>query len=519
MVNKMKRIIKMFENKKNIFLFLMAFGILVRIICFVIVPGGLNQDEAYSGYEAYSIVNYGVDSWGYSFPVYLKTWGSGMNALQSYLAIPFIKIFGLSVFTIRLPMLIVSCFSLYAFYLLLKELFNENVGLVGLAFLCICPWHIMISRWALESNLAPSFLLIGLLFFVKVLNNNKYFMLSALFYGLSLYAYAITWIVVPLTLLGLCIYALINKKIVSIKHCLISCLVLMIFASPLIMFLLVNKGIINEITTRFISIPKLTLMRESEISLLNLLSLEQWRNIFMILFVQSDGLLWNSVPGSGVFYYISLPFLFYGVFVIFKRMIGKLKNKEFGNEFILFYLLMVSVLCAGCIKNPNINKINNIWLILIMYIVLGICEFVGKYKKYRFDVALLYVLFFLIFYVNYLASYNEEIKVNFNYDAKDVIEHVEKFGNRKIYIEGIRYSQVLFYSQLSPNDFKKSVVYEYDNSRWIPVKSFANYYFEIDYACLDHEGVYVVLKDNGDMFSDDKYNISTFGKYIVAVPK
>ena len=68
-------------------LILLMLGILVRVIWFGAVPGGVNVDEAFSGYEAFSLANFGKDSWEYSFPVYLKAWGSVMNCLQTYLAI------------------------------------------------------------------------------------------------------------------------------------------------------------------------------------------------------------------------------------------------------------------------------------------------------------------------------------------------------------------------------------------------------------------------------------------------
>ena len=97
-----------------IFFAVLAVGIFVRVWRFGAVPGGLNQDEAFAGYEAWSLLNCGTDSAGYRFPVYLTAWGSGMNALNSYLMIPFIAMFGLEVWVIRLPQLIVACLTLSA---------------------------------------------------------------------------------------------------------------------------------------------------------------------------------------------------------------------------------------------------------------------------------------------------------------------------------------------------------------------------------------------------------------------
>ena len=181
-------------------LFLILIGVAVRLWQLGGLPCGLNQDEAYAGYEAYSMLQYGVDSWGYTNPCYFISWGSGMNVLESYLAMPFVALLGLTELAVRLPQAILACVSLPVVYLLLTRLFSRRVGLIGLFLTAICPWHIMLSRWGLESNLAPGLLLLGLYFLVRGLDSPPWLLLAALFYGLSLYAYATLWVVLPLTL-------------------------------------------------------------------------------------------------------------------------------------------------------------------------------------------------------------------------------------------------------------------------------------------------------------------------------
>ncbi len=81
-------------NWKLCIIFIVA--IFSRVILLGEVPGGIHADEAFASYEAYSLANYGVDSWGYHNPVYLAVWGSGMSALESYLMIPFVALWGLN---------------------------------------------------------------------------------------------------------------------------------------------------------------------------------------------------------------------------------------------------------------------------------------------------------------------------------------------------------------------------------------------------------------------------------------
>lgn len=114
MLQKIKNFI--LKNRYNLLLiFIFSIGIFIRIFNIQNYPNALNVDEASAGYEAYSILNSGTDRNGNFLPVYLVAWGSGQNALLSYLMIPFIQLFGLNTLSIRLPMAIIGCISLLFF--------------------------------------------------------------------------------------------------------------------------------------------------------------------------------------------------------------------------------------------------------------------------------------------------------------------------------------------------------------------------------------------------------------------
>lgn len=246
-------------SKKNKILFcsILFLGIFARVYRFGTVPHGVNPDEAFAGYEAWSLLNYGIDSAGYHNPVYLTAWGDGMNALESYLMIPFIALFGLNDWVIRLPQLIVAVLSLPAMFGVCRRTYNDNIALLSMFIMAICPWHIILSRWALESNLAPGFLLFGLYFYLRGIDNPRFLILSAIMYGLSLYAYATIWISVPFIILFQTIYCVYHRKIQLNIYTIAFFFIVLLFALPLILFVAVNAGYINDIQLSFISIPKL----------------------------------------------------------------------------------------------------------------------------------------------------------------------------------------------------------------------------------------------------------------------
>lgn len=320
-----------------LFILFLLMGIAVRIWQLGGVPADINQDEAFSGYEALSLLRAGMDSHGYSFPVYLVAWGSGMNALNSYLMMPFLALFGAETWVIRLPQVIVACLTLLAVYFLMKRIINERAALCALFLLAVSPWHIMMSRWGLESNLAPGFLIFGLYFFLRGLENSHFFLLSALFYGLSLYSYATIWPFVPVMLLLQFGYCLFSKKIRFSRSLLLSVVLLGILALPLILFLLVNFGIIEEIRLPFISIPKMLYLRGDEVSLHNIY--DNMMNLWNIVKSQHDDCLWNATERFGIFYFCTLPFFFIGLLFYIGEIVGKLRKREFSGHMLIIIQL------------------------------------------------------------------------------------------------------------------------------------------------------------------------------------
>jgi hypothetical protein len=151
------------EYKGEVFLFfIFMIGSLVRLFAIGRFPNALNVDEASSGYDAFSLMKWGVDRAGNSYPVYLYAWGSGQSVLYSYLMIPVIAVTGLTEYGIRLPMAIIGVISLYVFYYLIKNIFdNKKYGIIATAFFAICPWHIMKSRWGMECNIFPCIFIIS----------------------------------------------------------------------------------------------------------------------------------------------------------------------------------------------------------------------------------------------------------------------------------------------------------------------------------------------------------------------
>lgn len=91
---------------------ILVLGILARVWGFGSLPAGMAKDEAMIGVDAYTLLHYGVDRFGNSYPVHLSSYGTGQNVLYAYLLMPLIALRDLTPGVVRLPMLLAGILSL-----------------------------------------------------------------------------------------------------------------------------------------------------------------------------------------------------------------------------------------------------------------------------------------------------------------------------------------------------------------------------------------------------------------------
>ncbi len=514
-------LISKFKQKDTVlFLALFLVGVLVRVICFGQIPAGLNQDEAFAGYEAYSLLHYGKDSAGYAFPCYFVSWGSGMNVLESYLAIPFVGLFGLSAVTIRMPQLLVGCISLPVVYLLLKELFDKTTAFWGMGFMAICPWHVMLSRWGLESNLAPGFLLFGLFFLVKGLTNNKYLLLSALMYGVALYAYATTWAVVPLTLFTAAVYLFLNGHKLSLKWVGLSISVLFLLALPLILFYLVNQGFIAEIKTPFFSVPKLLYMRESEIAVRNLISPEAYKKVLDLIVLQDDGLPWNTPADFGMFYNWTMPFAVIGLVYLLQTVFNQRKAKNGSAAVLLLIGFLCSFVVCVMISGLNINKSNTLHVYTLVLIAVGLARVFNllcNHAVLKYALVAGLAIHFCWFSSFYFGAYQKSLAVDFKTGLGDAVDFAKTLECQEICVDpSIYHSQILFYDKTPLPEYLETVEFKNYPAAYLQTDGFGKYNFNVNYDKLNEHSAYIVPLQNQNYFSANGYSVEIFDNFIVA---
>lgn len=475
---KVKTFLEKYGFKILIFLILLL-GIIVRIYNVGEMPNALNVDEASSGYDTFSIMKNGVDRNGNELPVVLYAWGSGQSVLYTLISITFVAILGLNEFSIRIAMAIIGSISLIVIYYLFKNIFeNKWISVIALAFLAICPWHIMKSRWGMDCNLFPDLILIGVLLLVLGIKRKKLIwqILSFIVFGISAYSYATSYLFLPVFVCAVLIYLVIKKEI-SIKKAIGYLGIVFVITLPLIIYLIINTFDLQQFKLLGLTIPRMKENRYEEISTIfsgNLFEncVDNLLSLIRLIFIQNDGLEWNALPEYGMFYLFSIVFFIIGIHAAVKKY-----NKNQFCQIMNIWMISSIIVAAFCII--NINRINIIMFPCIYYIVLGLYEICKKYKIIAVGIIILYALNFIYFINDYInQDFNQYL--TFESGVEEVVDYCEKSTSENVYCYNSfkePFIYFMFYSEYDVNNYLDTVQLFNENGVFDNIKSFGKYKF------------------------------------------
>lgn len=364
---------------------LLIFGAFLRMWNLTGLPDGLQQDEASIGYEAFCLAGYGIDRNGYHWPVYPITWGSGGGSpIMIYLNVLTTKLFGSRIFSIRMVPAFLGTLTLLLFFLLLNKAFGRRCALTGLAVLALTPWHIILSRWSLDSNTMPFWQLLALFALVQAIcagtaehsrRQTELYLLAAFFFGICLYSYGSANVVIPLTLLLVCIRLLRTKRI-RIGQLAGCFAVFVITCFPLALFYAVNFFGVPEIAASWISFPKFTSSHFGSVFVafdrtLPSTLLHNLKDLLLMLTVGIPGeVSWNAMPGYWTLYCFTFPVTFAGI--LFGRRTAEKKTPAAQAANDVLGAALLSALLFSLFIQQDINRDVLLFLPLVYWYVMGL---------------------------------------------------------------------------------------------------------------------------------------------------
>lgn len=488
----------------------LLYSLVVFIGCFIVFYSfdfslGLNSDEASVGYEAFSLINNGVDRNGVSWPLYMIAWGSGQSAFYTYLVIPFVYLFGLCRSSVVLPMSIISSITIVVLSNFFRNVFKEK-GLIGLVLFIMMPWFYLKSKVGLDCNVFPDLVLWGIIsLYYGIENKKKYLViLSSIIFGISTFSYISSALFIPLFLM-IMYFVLWKKKYFSLKDVIINFLITGVVAMPMILLVIINFFDLESIKFLGFTIPK---MYSDRVSVATGLSGNILVNFFnniismlRLILLQADSVKINSIYPFGVLYYFSLPFIIYGIFKSFK--IKKLFNYLLNSLFIACCVLCIVVV-------PNISRVNILWYCLILYEFFGIISI--KNIRVVKSVILIYFINFLclnyVYFNNYVNSISNYMKVG----LEDAFDYALKLDYDELYF-GDNYIYYLFYSEYDSKEFVKKRKASNFDEQFYRVSRIDNVFFELDE--INENNVYIVSNEELKLFDLSSFNIKKFDNYFV----
>jgi len=464
-------------NKNKIFLVLIL--LLASVLRFYQINHlpALNADEAALGYNAYSLVETGRDEHGNPWPLHFQSFNDFKPGAYVYLVLPFIKIFGLNVWALRLPGVAVSLVSIYLIYLFTKKIAHKDKELAGLMaalMLAISPWHIHFSRGAWEVNLATTLMLLGGYLFVLGTKKPKYFYFSIFSFVMSLYAYHAARIVAPLLGLGLLI-SFWPKIKTNFKSFGLSLVFGVILSLPLALSLFgsnafsraagvglfADSGPLNRIHEQRGQHNNLSSMFSKALHNkpvnYGLAFLENWGEHYWgeFLFLSGDEIQRNRVPETGQMYLYDIVFVALGLFFIIRNL-----NYKYG--FILWWLLVAPLASSLTFQSPHALRAQNMVVPLIIISALGLVYLIKVFKNSKALVVLVSLL--MIWNLGrYLQMYYKHMPKEYPYSSQYGVSELVAFIETKDHeyeriITTTRYDQpyilFLYYMNYLPKEFQ-----------------------------------------------------------------
>ncbi len=456
----------------------------VRVYQFGSIPSGLHQDEIATAYDAYSLLHYGIDRNGFRLPLFLVSWGSGMSALPAYIEALFFAIGGASSITVRAGQLLLNLSSLLIFPLLVKKVRGDGFAILCAFLLAIMPWHIMISRWALDENFFPGIFLMGVFFQILACQKQSYLPFAFLFFGLSFYTHGASYFTVP-AYVGLSMTYLLWHRRFSWKIITTSIILFFLLALPVGLSLLINHFHLGSLSTPWITIPMLSgVPRYMTVS--SIFSdpvgqlIPHLRRFWDFLFVQADYNIFSAVPGYGLIYLMNTPIALLGICLVASRV----RLRTFQME--VFFLLWLLV-CIGlaALLEVNVNRMNVLLFPLVFFWATGV-EFFRRNRPVFITLILTHIVLFVGFTQAYFTTYPPQVAPAFytSFDRAIALVSAEKNGTVCVTTANMNmpYIYVLFEQKIDPHVFLNTVVYENPGEEFQRVRSFDRYVFGLEHC-------------------------------------
>lgn len=425
----------MSNRLKLLMILLIVFlGFLLRFYNLGQVPLALHRDEAFLGYNAYSLLKTSIDMNGNFLPLHMASFIYS-PAGYSYLSIPFMAIFDLSSFSVRFASAFFGSLTVIATFFLTMELFHKFKSKIWLSllssfFLAISPWHINLSRTATESTVVVFFISLATFLYLIWIRKNSLSLLflSFILFGLTLFIYqaprAFLPFFIPLLIVSFLMPIITKRRIV-----LIIVMFLLTIIMPLFLILSSKNLSLRIRTVSILAGSETQLVLDEQIredgieKTSNFITrifhnkligysnevLSNYFKHFSYSFLFTDQVLPDRyrVPLSGLIYLFELPLLFLGLWYL----LGVDKKNLF---FLIGWIMLAPIGSSLTFDDvPNLQRTLIIFPALSIISALGLLYVLAKINKNKFFGKITVGLFSIIVIFG-ISSYLHQYYIHVN---------------------------------------------------------------------------------------------------------
>ena len=430
---------------KLILILICIFFLVTRLIKINEIPPSVYWDEASIGYNAYSISQTGKDEWGEWMPLHFRAFGEFKLPVYIYSTVPFVKIFGLNEFSVRIPAVLFSLGVVILTYLLTKRLTGKEwTALISSFFVAISPWFFIFSRIGYEATAGLMFYLLAIYTYLGYAKNKYSIFFATLFFILSMYSYNSFRLISPITILLLLAFdvknlsAKLSKSKLSIA---LSVVILMLALVPVYRLYVYDAGA-----------SRLQVVKSSDY-------IHNYLSHFNLDFLlKGDKNSRSQQAGFGQIYFSDLILLALGIYVIYR------KRKE--NLLPLMLLLLGPVPAVITRESPHaLRAISAIPFICIITAIGAsyINEKIGWKNIFGYIVVIVFLTFFANYFINFLTTYPTNSSKDWQYGYKKIfMDFKDEFSKYDKVIISDEYAQpyifALFYLKYPPQNLANEII-------------------------------------------------------------
>lgn len=525
-----------------LFIITLIIGIFVRVYRFCELPKGTNQDGAMAALEAFYLMHDGVDTSGFSWPTYFEAWMyTNMSTLYSWLMIPFIKVFGNTVLSMRLPPLIIGIVMLPVMWDLGRRMKGRNFGLLVLFLVATNPWQMLQTRWGIESNIAPHFFVLGFYFLYIGLDKKPFLFLSMIIFGLTVYAYGLASILVPAFLLPTGIYMVSRKKVDILSF--VICIILFAMVSGCYYWtMVINAFGLETVKLGPITMPFFEYSRRSDdVAMAQNYGItvmaDNASSVYNMVFQSNpENAPYDAIDWAHTMYRFMPVFVIFGVIRLWRtrRMEIRLnKESKFRTYSMMLLVYFAAVIFTGLQCPVNITRSNCLFYCMILISAYTVYE-MGKRLKLSAAVTLLMIgVCFIALNIDYFTNtaYQDLVGLNFRsglftalkdtwgWDYDEYVIGISSETEKKMIEPTVQYAHEIDYKAKNEDTDLISANGEhtdwYYSERYVYVTN-PETYVPDPMSC----SVYVMYKDKyAEKFDETDYLLFDYDQYIVAYPR